>query len=103
MTSTVTNLGDAAATAVRVSFFVSPVDATPGAGLLIGTRLISTLPAAGAAAATSTATTMLTLPTTLDVGSHFLSAVVDLAGTVAEGDEGNNGLTAPAQLLVSLP
>jgi hypothetical protein len=98
----VANLGNAAATAVRVSFFLSPVDATPGAGRLIGTRDVATLAATGAPAAISTAATTLTLPANLDAATtYFLSAVVDVAGTVAEGVENNNGLTAPAQILVT--
>ena len=52
-------------------------------------------------ASISTATTLITLPATLDPGSYFLSAVVDVAGTVAEGAENNNGLTAPVQILVT--
>jgi subtilase family serine protease len=45
---------------------------------------------------------MLTLPADLAPGSYFLSAVVDVAGTVPEGDETNNGLTALNQILVAL-
>ena len=99
--NTVANLANAPATAVRVSFFVSPVDPTPGAGRQIGTRDIATLAATGVPASVSTAITMVTLPVTLDPGSYFLSAVVDTAGTVAEGDESNNGITAAAQILVT--
>jgi subtilase family serine protease len=95
--NTVANVGNAAATAVRVSFFVSPLDATPGAGRLVGTRDIATLPAMSVSAVT----TSITLPANLEIGSYFLSAVVDVAGTVPEGVEANNGLTAPFQILVT--
>jgi subtilase family serine protease/subtilisin-like proprotein convertase family protein len=101
--NTVANIGEAPATGVQVSFFVSPVDATPGAGRLIGTRTIATLAAAGSPASVSAATTAVTLPANLDPGSYFLSAVVDPAGRVAEAEERDNGLTAPAQVLVTLP
>jgi subtilase family serine protease len=99
--NTVTNLGNAAATAVRVSFFVSPVDPRPGAGRQVGTRDILTLAATGAPASVSTVITMVTLPANLEPGSYFLSAVADSAGTVAEGEESNNALTASAQILVT--
>jgi subtilase family serine protease len=104
VTNTVANLGDAAATAVRVSFFVSLVDATPGAGRLIGTRDVATLAASGSPTAISTASTTLTLPANLDAATtYFLSAVVDVAGTLAEASENNNGLTASNQILVTQP
>jgi subtilase family serine protease len=101
VSNTIVNQGTAPATAVRVSFFVSLLDATPGAGRLIGMRDIATLGATGSATAESTATTTLTLPANLAPGSYFLSAVVDLAGTVAESVESNNGLTADGQIVVT--
>jgi len=94
--NTVKNIGTAPA-AVRVSFFVSPVSATPGQGRLIGTRDVASL-APGAMSAVSTT---LTLPANLDPGSYFVSAVVDAAGTIVEGDDGNNGFTAQNQILVT--
>jgi len=99
--NTIVNQGAAPATAARVSFFVSLLDATPGSGRLIGTRDIATLGATGSPTASSTATTTLTLPANLAPGSYFLSAVVDLAGTIAEGVETNNGFTAAGQIVVS--
>jgi uncharacterized repeat protein (TIGR01451 family) len=98
VTNTVKNEGTATATAVRVSFFVSPVSSTAGQGRLIGTRDIASL----AAGASSPVTTTLTLPANLEPGSYFLSAVADAAGAIVESDEGNNGLTAAAQILVGL-
>jgi len=99
--NTIVNQGAAPATAARVSIFVSLLDATPGSGRLIGTRDIATLGATGSPTASSTATTTLTLPANLAPGSYFLSAVVDLAGTIAEGVETNNGFTAAGQIVVS--
>jgi len=96
--NTVKNEGMATATAVRVSFFVSPVSPTAGQGRLIGTRDIASLPAA----ASSAVTTTLTLPANLEPGSYFVSAVVDVAGAIVEGEEGNNGRTADGQILVGL-
>jgi subtilase family serine protease len=101
VSNTVVNQGNAAATAVRVSFFVSLLDPTPGAGRLIGTRDIATLGATGSPTASSTASTTLTLPANLAPGSYFLSAVVDVGGTVAEGVESNNGFTAAGQIVVT--
>ena len=99
--NTVVNLGNAPATAVRVSFFVSLLDPTPGAGRQVATRDIATLAASGSPAATLAVTTTVTLPATFEPGSYFLSAVVDVAGKVAEGVENNNGITAPGQILVT--
>jgi serralysin len=96
--NTVSNAGTATAIAVRVSFFVSPVSPTPGQGRLIGTRDIASLPAG----ASSAVTTTLTLPANLEPGSYFVSAVVDVAGAIVEGEEGNNGRTADGQILVGL-
>jgi subtilase family serine protease len=41
------------------------------------------------------------LPANLAPGSYFLSAVVDLASTVAESVETNNGFTAAGQIVVT--
>jgi len=84
-----------------VSFFLSPVSATPGQGLRIGSRTIAALGATGSATATSTAATVLTvLPANVPAGSYFVSAVADVGGTIVEGDETNNGLTATSQILI---
>ena len=102
VSNTVANFGNAPASAVRVSFFLSPVSAVPGQGRLIGTRDVATLGPVGSPTAASTVATMLTLPANLDPGSYFLSAVVDVAGTVVENDDTNNGLTAPGQILLTV-
>jgi len=41
------------------------------------------------------------LPANLEPGSYFVSAVVDVGGTIVEGNEGDNGRTAGAQILVA--
>ncbi|HEU5193786.1 MAG TPA: CARDB domain-containing protein, partial [Methylomirabilota bacterium] len=96
VSSTVVNGGNAASGPFRVNFFISPLDPTPGAGRLIGFRDVSSL----TPGVPSPGNTSITLPTTVEAGSYFLSAVADAGGVVAEGDETNNGLTAPIQLAV---
>ena len=100
VSSTVVNQGEAAATAVRVSFFVSLLDATPGAGRLIGTRDIATLGATGSPTASSAATTTLTLPANLGTGSYFLSAAATSAVRWPRRWL-DNGIIAAGQIVVT--
>jgi subtilase family serine protease len=94
--STVTNGGGVAAGAFTVTFYLSPTDAAPGAGVVIGTRTLTTLEAG----ASAPATTPITIPLGFDPGTYFLSAVADTGGAVVEIDETNNGRTAAAPVTV---
>src|SRR5262249_18694327 len=94
----VRNLGQLAAPAFRLTFFMSPTDATPGAGVVVGVRDFAGL-GAGVNASVSTS---FTVPIDFEPGSYYVSGVVDVAGTVLELREDNNGLTAPGQVAVSL-
>src|SRR5262249_13379129 len=89
ITSTARNSGPAPAGAFTITFYASPTDATPGAGLRLGSRAVSSL----AAGLNSSATTTVTLPATLEAGAYFVSAIADSASTVQELSESNNGLT----------
>ena len=55
-----------------------------------------------AALATATVNAAVMIPGTVSTGSYFLSAVADATGVIAEENEGNNGLTAAAQVAVVL-
>ncbi len=56
-----------------------------------------TIPAL-AGGASYTATASVSVPAGLAPGNYFLSALADAAGVAIEESEGNNGLTAPAQV-----
>jgi hypothetical protein len=55
-----------------------------------------------AALATATVNAAVTIPGNVSTGSYFLSVVADATGLIAEENEGNNGLTAAAQVAVVL-
>jgi trimeric autotransporter adhesin len=91
----VRNAGPAPSGAFRIRFYLSPSDATPGAGTMIGVRLLSSL----AVNTNVSATTTLTIPDDagLAEGPHYLSAVADADGQQIEMDDTNNGRTARAR------
>jgi len=86
VSATVRNAGTAAsgATTVNVSF----------GGLVVGSAQVGQL-AAGAS------TTVSVAAGTRTMGSYTVTAVVDPTNTVIEQNDGNNSLTAPAQLVVA--
>jgi subtilase family serine protease len=92
------NLGQAAAPAFRVTFFMAAGDPTPGAGVPVGVRNFGSL----AAGANASVTATITVPAALVPGDYYLSALADTGGTVIELDEANNGRTAPALVTVAL-
>jgi len=98
VTSTVKNVGPAAASAFRVTFFMSATDGAPGAGVPVGFRSVASL----APGATSTAITTVTVPLSFDVGTYFVSAVADDANVLPEVNDTNNGFTAPTLVTISL-
>jgi subtilase family serine protease len=98
VSNTVANTGGAAAGAFRVTLYMSPTDPTPGAGTPVGYRDVSSL----AVGASSTASTVVTIPATAAAGAYYVSAVADSAGAVAELDETNNGRTAATTTAVAL-
>ena len=86
--------GVAAVGPFRVGIYLSTGDDTPGAGTLIGSRMVNSL----AAGAESVATTAVTVPATTPSGLTFVSVVVDVDQVVAESDEDDNGTTAPTRV-----
>jgi len=75
---------------------MSATDGMPGAGAAVGFRDVGEL---GPGVNLSVVTT-LTVPPGLAAGDHFLSAVIDAAGVVAELNETKNGRTAPTTVAV---
>ena len=94
--SAVKNVGQAAAPGSRVTFYLSAGDDRPGAGTPIGSRSLAGL----AAAASSMATTPITIPLGFEPGAYFLSALVDDPNAIIEVNDGNNGLTASVPVTV---
>jgi large repetitive protein len=100
VTNRIKNVGGVTAVGpFRVGIYLSAGDDTPGAGTLIGSRTVASL----AGGAESAATTAVTLPAGTAAGSYFVSAVVDIDGTVDESHEDDNGLTATTKVDVIRP
>ena len=88
VSSTAKNQGSVAAGSSLVAFHLS-TNTTYGDGddlVLTATRAVNSL----AAAASSTAATMLTVPLNTPAGSYFICAKTDSANAVVELDEANN-------------
>ena len=98
VTAVVHNLAAGAAPASKLGVFLSPSSSTPGAGVRVA--LVDVPPLA--ALATATVNAAVTIPGNVSTGSYFLSVVADATGLIAEENEGNNGLTAAAQVAVVL-
>ena len=98
VTTTVTNQGPAAAGQFNVALILVSPDPTsgPAAVRTIGNRSVTSL----ASAASSTASTLVTLPTDIGPGSYELHAVADAVGLVTELDETNNEAIAAAPVTV---
>ena len=101
VTSSVANVGGAAAGAFVTSFSLSPDGVSGGVDDLpfSQVRSISSL----AAGATSSGSTTLTISPTTPVGIYYLCAYADGAGVVAEGNETNNALCSTSIITVSAP
>ena len=101
VTNTAKNQGLIAAGAFKIAYHLS-TNATYGDGDDIPftvTRLMSSL----AAGASSTATTSLTVPTTLPPGAYYICAMADSLSAVPELDEANNTLCSAATVTVPSP
>jgi len=98
VTTSVTNRGPAAAGPFNVALILVSPDAItdPAAVRVIGNRSVTSL----AVAASSTAATLVTLPTDIGPGSYELHAVADAVGAVTELDEGNNEAVAASPVTV---
>ena len=83
----------------RVGLYLSSGSGTPGAGIFLGSRTVTSL----AGGLESPATTAVTVPPGTAPGLYFVSAVVDIDGTVDESDEGDNGLTAATRVEIIRP
>ena len=83
----------------RVGLYLSSGSGTPGAGIFLGSRTVTSL----AGGLESPATTAVTVPPGTAPGLYFVSAVVDIDETVDESDEGDNGLTAATRVEIIRP
>jgi len=99
ITSTVRNVGPAAAGASTVRFYLSSDAALDSGDVLLGARAVGAL----AAGASSTAVTTVTIPANTSApASYRVIAVADALGQVTETDETNNTLASTATVAVSL-
>ncbi len=94
--TTVRNLGPVAAGTFRLGIYMSASDPTPGAGDLVGSRVLTGLASGGSVSPT----TSVTVPAAF-AGLYYLSAKADVDAAVAEADETNNGATASGQVQVT--
>ena len=99
ISNTIKNQGAQAVGAFDVGFYLSTNNTYDDrADVLLTTRSVASLAAGG----TSTATTPVTIPSSLSAGSYFLIVRADSGDVVAEANEGNN-LKATAALQVVRP
>ena len=98
VSNTVKNVGQTAAAAFRITFYMSATDSTPGAGVAVGFRLVGGL---GVNASTSAATSVI-VPASFEPGAYFVSAIVDRLDAIPEVDGANNGLTAAVTVTIVL-
>ncbi len=89
VTSTVTNQGNAAASSFSVGFYLSSDATITTSDTRIGTRSVSSL----AAAASHSAQTTLTIPSTIAPKTYYLGAIADYSNARAETNETNNAIT----------
>ena len=84
-----------------VAFDLSPTASYTDAGAVAftTTRSVTSL----AAGASSTATTVLTIPTTTSLGTYYVCAMADSANTVSESNETNNSLCTSTTVQVARP
>ena len=90
VTSTVRILGVAASPSVPLNFYLSTGTTRSADDVLLGSRTVGALGVNG----TSTATTSLTLPPSVQPGTYQVLAVVDESNAVAERNESNNVLAS---------
>ncbi|HBO97167.1 MAG TPA: peptidase, partial [Candidatus Omnitrophica bacterium] len=86
--STVRNQGVGGVGSFPVGFYLSTDTAITTADTWIGARSISSL----AAGASSSATTSVTIPTTIAAGTYYIGVIADYNNTRAESNETNNAM-----------
>lgn len=89
---TVANPSTTAAPTSTLNFYFSNDGIITTADMLLGSFIVPALPG-GAQQALSG---VVTVPTTLAVGTYFVGAIVDPANTIDEGNEANNALAGNA-------
>jgi hypothetical protein len=89
--NTVTNQGSGKSVSSSVRFYLSTDATITSADRYLGQRSVSALDAA----ASSSATTNLTIPATVAPGSYYIGAIADATDTNRESDETNNTAATP--------
>ena len=97
VTSTVRNLGLQPSPAVPLTFYLSTGTTRSASDVLLGSRPVPAMSVNG----TSTMTTSLTLPASVDPGTYQVLGVVDEANAAIERNESNN-VRASAAMSVTL-
>ncbi|MBI4597804.1 MAG: S8 family serine peptidase [Candidatus Omnitrophica bacterium] len=94
LSSTVTNHGPGSSAGFYVGLYLSTDPVITTADRRLGARWVSSVGAAGTTTASSTASTTVTLPTSLTPATYFLGAIADFetANRVKESNETNNAL-----------
>jgi subtilase family serine protease len=98
--NTVRNVGPQPSPSVPLTFYLS-TGTTRGPGdVMLGSRSVAAMAAGG----TNAATTMLTLPASVEPGTYRVLAVVDEANTAVERNESNNvGVSAAMSVVLFRP
>ena len=86
ISNTVKNQGTGGAASFIVGLYLSTDPNITTTDLRLGTRSVGSL----AAGASSSATTSVTIPTTVAAGTYYVGAVADYANTAVESNETNN-------------
>jgi subtilase family serine protease len=88
ITNTVANQGAGNAAGFYVYFYLSTDATVTTSDTYLGNRYVTSL----AAGATSNASTVVTIPSTLAVGTYYIGAIVDSTNALTETNETNNAL-----------
>lgn len=98
--NTVSNQGVAKTGSFTVGLYISSDAAVTTADLRVGTRSVSSL----LPGASSSASTAVTLPSSLAAGTYYVGAIADYTNTVtAESNESNNALAGATMTISSGP
>ncbi len=89
LANTVKNQGGSDAGNFTIRYYLSSDTTITTSDTLLGSRTVSSL----AAGAVNTATTTVTIPSTLSAGTYYLGAIADYNNALTESNENNNALT----------
>jgi subtilase family serine protease len=95
LNNTVANQGAGNAASFTIGLYFSTDTTITTSDRRVGTRSVSSL----ASGATSPATTTVTIPSTLAVGTYYIGAIADYNNSRAESNETNNAVTGNAIII----